>query len=76
MRPPAAALDPGRPDQLGPLEPVETVVDDRPADRPDLAELAAGASLSASAQPWVGCSATSASTAQSLVDIDVKSGSL
>ena len=42
-RPPRSI--PVEPDQLGPLEPVEAVVDDRAADRPDLAELAAGAEL-------------------------------
>ena len=45
VRAPAAALEPGGADQAGPLEPVEAVVDDRPADRPDRPDLTAARQL-------------------------------
>ena len=51
MRPTAAPLDARGHDQPRTLEPVEPVVDDRPADRPDRPDLAAARELRSQRPP-------------------------
>ena len=55
----------GRHDQPPRLQDLERAVDERPAERPDRAELARGRQLPASAHPCAGRSQSSASTAHS-----------